>query len=229
MNRPIISAIISLLFVIPCIAQQKGSLIDPRDGITYETVKIGDQWWMAKNLGFIPYVSPLFTDKGIYVYDFLGFDVNKATKTEEYKKYGCLYNWKVANTVCPPGWHLPSDQEWKQLEQALGMPEEESDNENYRLSGRVDLKIMSADCKNDNPGNNESGFNGMFGGISFTNGNMYMTDTVFCLIRVSGEFWTSTKYDSTKAWTRNIYERVPGLGRAGFPVSNGHSVRCVRN
>ena len=44
---------------------------------------------------------------------------------EEYETYGCLYDWETACDICPDGWHLPSDDEWKELEMYLGMSEEE--------------------------------------------------------------------------------------------------------
>jgi hypothetical protein len=42
--------------------------------------------------------------------------------------YGLYYNWYAVDdprVLCPVGWHVPSDEEWKQLELYLGMPEEE--------------------------------------------------------------------------------------------------------
>jgi len=44
-------------------------------------------------------------------------------------KNGALYNWYTVKTgkLCPTGWHMPSDEEWKQLEMALGMTKEEAD------------------------------------------------------------------------------------------------------
>ena len=36
---------------------------------------------------------------------------------------GYYYTWAAAQNVCPAGWRLPSDQDWQDLEQELGMPE----------------------------------------------------------------------------------------------------------
>ncbi len=74
---------------------------DLRDGQTYKTVKIGDQVWMAENLGHET-TSSICGEK-----EFLTL-------------YGCLYSWNEAKTVCPVGWHLPSQAEWNTLIEFVG-------------------------------------------------------------------------------------------------------------
>ena len=49
--------------------------------------------------------------------------------------YGNLYNWFVVDDdrgVCPDGWHVPSDEEFIELEMFLGMSEEEANNTGWR-------------------------------------------------------------------------------------------------
>jgi uncharacterized protein (TIGR02145 family) len=36
------------------------------------------------------------------------------------KKYGRLYDWKTAPTVCPKGWKLPSREDWNRLVATAG-------------------------------------------------------------------------------------------------------------
>lgn len=81
----------------------KGTMTDPRNNITYNTIKVSGKTWMAENLDYA-YGSS-------YCYEF---------KQENCDKYGHLYDWESAKKVCPKGWHLPSDEEWSELSGALG-------------------------------------------------------------------------------------------------------------
>jgi hypothetical protein len=93
--------------------------IDKRDGHEYKWVKIGNQTWMAENLAYLPEVCPPEEECGYYVYDYRGISVQEAGQEQNYNDRGVLYNFKAASTACPPGWHLPTDEEWKILEYFL--------------------------------------------------------------------------------------------------------------
>jgi uncharacterized protein (TIGR02145 family) len=99
--------LMSLGFTIFCstiFSQEKGTLIDLRDGRIYKTVKVGDQWIMAENLAYKAVI-------GCWAYN---------NDDSSVKKYGYLYNWETAKNVCPAGWHLPTDTEWTRLINNLG-------------------------------------------------------------------------------------------------------------
>ena len=117
------------------------SITDSRDGKVYKTVKIGDQIWMAENLNFDPGQGGSGEDK----YDWSWCFDNKSKNCDV---AGRFYTWaaaidsvKLANDadnpqncglgktctlpdtvygMCPPGWHLPSYDEWTALFTAVG-------------------------------------------------------------------------------------------------------------
>jgi uncharacterized protein (TIGR02145 family) len=111
-----------------------GSVTDI-DSNVYRTIQIGAQTWMAENLKTTRYddgnAIPNIIDNSLWVTLKTGayrwYNNNKFA----YKNlYGALYNWYTVRTgkLCPVGWHVPSDDEWKQLEMALGMTQEEADS-----------------------------------------------------------------------------------------------------
>ena len=50
----------------------------------------------------------------------------------DYDKHGNLYTWEEANTLCPDGWRLPTDEDWKNLERALGMSQADANQKGWR-------------------------------------------------------------------------------------------------
>ncbi|MBT6226470.1 MAG: hypothetical protein HOI47_07430 [Candidatus Scalindua sp.] len=107
--------------------------VQDADGNSYNTVQIGSQCWMAENLNVGTNNTGYLTDNDViekhcYGDHALG-DVNCATE-------GGLYPWdeamqysteKGAQGICPTGWHIPTDSEWKTLEMELGMTQEDAD------------------------------------------------------------------------------------------------------
>ena len=76
-----------------------GTLTDDRDGQTYKTVKIGEQWWMAENLNYaytgVPFKYVSSTDSNLVYYSDSTswcYDNDAANCA----KYGRLYTWAAA-------------------------------------------------------------------------------------------------------------------------------------
>ena len=108
------------------------------DGNVYETVVIGNQLWMAENLKVTHYsngdeIPTGFSDEEWYSNDswlttgaYAIFENNSSIA----EIYGNLYNWYAVDDergLCPENFHVPSDDEWKELEMFLGMSQEEVD------------------------------------------------------------------------------------------------------
>lgn len=173
--------------------------LDSRDNEVYKTVKIGDQVWMAENLRYK-------TKSGSWYFN------NKASDA---KTYGMLYNFNAAQNACPEGWHLPTDEEWKQLEEFLGMPEKDLDKEGYQRGADEADKIL------EDGGN--TGFNAQYAGIRSHEGS-------FLSRGVTGEFWSATiEISGYTAWSREVHKGTHTIGRETSNIGSGFSVRCIKD
>lgn len=204
---------------------------DTRDNREYQAVRIFGQIWMAENLAFIPRVSPPYDQGGIWVYGYSGTDVEAAKSTSNYAAYGCLYDWETAMSddygngrdICPPGWHLPDDQDWKNLEQALGMDPIELDSVGWRFTGSLGRKLkFESGWDSDGNGTNSSGFAAMPAGYRAATG-------VFLGIFGYTNFWVASEYDTETAWRRYLYYNQLAIGRFNDFKTSGFSVRCMKN
>ena len=185
------------------------SMTDSRDGKTYNTVIINGKEWMAENLAYK-------AGSGCWAYN--DDEDNVAT-------YGYLYNWETAKTACPPGWHLPTDEEWKQLEMAVGMSQSQADDRDWRGTNEgLKLKAKSGWSFDGYDGNgyDDFGFSALPGGFRYYIGG-------FDHMGLYGRWWTATELSSTNAWMRKMYLSSDQVDRDYTSKESGFSVRCVRD
>lgn len=129
-------------------AQQTGTFKDKRDRKVYKFVKIGTQTWMAENMAYK-------TSDKCWAYN----DDQKNIAT-----YGYLYDWETAKTVCPAGWHLPNETEFRKLidysggEDSAGCKLKETGNEHW-ISNQNELFVSKAKTTN------STGFTALPGGL----------------------------------------------------------------
>jgi uncharacterized protein (TIGR02145 family) len=212
---------------------------DP-DGRNYAIVNIGDQTWMAENLAWLPKVSTSATGsdslRHFYVYGYEDTIVAAAKSTLNYNIYGVLYNWPAAilepgkesgvtgryRGVCPSGWHIPYDEEWKVLETNLGMSWHDADSVYLRNSGGIGTLLKSSTgWNNEGNGSNASGFTALPGGYRNTHGG-------FLKMGDYGLFWTGTQSD-TISWYRSLNRADTGVYRLKTLRSHGFSIRCIKD
>jgi len=219
------------------------------DGNIYNTVKIGDQWWMAENLKVNRYRNG---DSVKYVPQ-LGYNLDSATwnhldsgayciidnlsvTSQNYggKMFGYLYNWYVVNdprNIAPEGWHIPSDAEWKVLEEYLGMSPDDADHMSWRGTNQGNkLKIEGGSKGWNQPsdiytvwGTNESRFTALGGGCCMFNGIWGNPGTF------STGFWWTSSTDNDKPLYRYLDYNKPNIFRYYGPKTYGFSIRCVKD
>jgi len=211
-------------------ANETGSVQDI-EGNTYATVKIGTQWWMAENLMTtmyndntpIPNVTDNATWMALTTPAYAWFFNNRATYGTV---YGALYNFFAINTgkLCPTGWHVPSDDEFKTLEMYLGMTQAEADAAYLRGTNQgTQLKSVTGWSIGGITGTNTNGFTALPGGYR------YYLDGAFYDIGSSGSFGTSTDYSASTYIYRQLYYNQAQIFRQDVDKKAGFSVRCVQN
>lgn len=196
-----------------------------------KTVQIGEQVWMAENLKVTHYRNgepiPNVPDNDEWINLLSGAYCNYDNDAGNVATYGRLYNWYALNDsrgLAPEGWHVPSDEEWKQLEMFLGMSQEEADKTGYRGTDENEKlkETGTTHWLDPNDGTNESGFTALPGGNRHSNG-AYMAKGGGAV------FWTATEDNDTMAFYRTLWLGHSGIRRGSFYKIAGNSIRCIRN
>jgi uncharacterized protein (TIGR02145 family) len=178
------------------VAAVREKFTDPRDGKVYRTVKIGEQIWMAQNLN--------------YEADGSVCSENDPANGE---KYGRLYNWETAKKACPPGWHLPSKEEWKTLVDFAG---------GKKIAGK---KLKAANGWNNDKEWNSGNGTDDFGFAALPGGNIFEGN--FRSVGYNGNWWSASEEDVDDAWYCDVsYGSYNSLPTDKF---DSLSVRCIQD
>ncbi len=206
------------------------AFVDDRNSQSYTTVQIGTQCWMAENLNIgtrIDGANNQTNNSTIEKYCYSDDDANCDT-------YGGLYQWNEmmqyvttegVQGICPDGWHLPTDDEWKTMEMALGMSQSEADDIYYRGIDEGEKMKSTSGWNNNGNGTNSSGFTAL-------PGSLRNSDGLFGVMGLgwSGGWWSSTEGAGADApWRRPLLCDLDQVGRFSFSTSAGYSVRCLKN
>jgi uncharacterized protein (TIGR02145 family) len=189
------------------------------DGNVYNVIVIGTQSWMASNLkaihlndgSAIPKVSDNFTWSNLVTPGYVWYNNDSAT----YSGYGILYNWNTVNTgtLCPTGWHVPTETELSTLISFLGGP---------IVAGGKLKETGTTHWLSPNTGaTDEVGFKALPGGI-----RNYMGP--FSGVGDIGAWWSSTRI-STDPSSVSMYSGTAEMMLQFAMQMNGQSVRCIMN
>ncbi len=195
-------------------------MTDPRDGKKYKTVEINDKIWMAENINV---GSMINSSTGGEMNDGYQRDNSKtekycyANKKENCDIYGGLYQWDEAmgfsenpnaEGICPPGWHIPNVDEWREL----------------MLYYKEDLGVDAGDNL---VWGSRSGFEVLFAGY------LIFAERKFYDVQQAGYMWSSNINPGTGlnhlSMIRSIFNEKPDFQEDTSQRRNGLPVRCVRN
>ncbi len=204
-----------------------GDPITDIDGNIYNTVQIGDQCWMAENLNIGTMIngSQTMTDNSIiekYCYDNDPFNCDTLGGLYQWNEAMQYATYPGAQGICPDGWHLPADDEWKILEGTVDsqypVGDPIWDYDDYR-GFDVGKNLKASEGWVDNNGTDNFGFSALPGGF----GGTYFSDKGY-----EGHWWSSSGFD-IYAWDRTLYTYSDQSARGGRNQTTGFSVRCILN
>ena len=202
------------------------------DGNEYEIISIGNQVWMAENLKTTKYKDGTEIPTGYSDSDWSNLSTGAYAVYDNNSSnagiYGNLYNWYTVDDergVCPEGFHVPSDEEWKELEIYLGMSESQANSTGDRgtYEGGKLKEAGTVHWFSPNTGaTNESGFTALPGGYR------HGLSGSFNNLQYNSGFWTSS-LSSGGAWDRFQSHDNSSILRNIYSLPTGFSVRCVRD
>jgi len=207
--------------------------VEDIDGNLYETIRIGNQVWMSENL------RTTRLNNGTPIPEIANGEEWSQTTSPAFCKFkptcstdafrgNILYNAYAANheKLCPPGWRVATDDDWKQLESFIGLPQEELDKADWRgdiaglLAGEKSLWVEGELKKH-----------ASFGKTKFQalpTGNRIGSSGTFGNAGTNSYFWTATQNGEAAQWTRMLYYGSNHMIRKVSDKNVGMAIRCVK-
>ena len=215
------------------------------DGNIYNTVLIGTQCWMKENLKVTHYPNGdevpqvILDDQWASLADNNTDDAMCLPLNDDGFHPGALYTYAAATGdnwerdvnegqgICPYGWHLPTDYEWRILEGTLDAVFSEDDPEWKRLGWRgMDAgKKLKAASKWDynGSGTNCSGFSALPSGFrSHESGEINDSG-------IKSIWWTATERSPQFSYDRGLDCYIDKVQFNNYYKSSGYSVRCIKD
>jgi uncharacterized protein (TIGR02145 family) len=194
---------------------------DP-DGNIYHFLKIGTQIWMAENLKTTKYAdgSPIATTTptslDISLETAPSYQWSPNRDASNVPDYGRIYTGFTveSNMLCPAGWRVPTDIDWKLLSDYLG---------GINVAGGKLKESGTAHWASPNmDATNETGFSARGGGGGRDSLGNFDPPGQFVI------YWSSTRGENG-LWNRSLSSSDSNLRRTSSSEKMGFFVRCIKN
>ncbi len=198
-------------------AQSQGTFTDPRDKQVYQTItwqiksdqdSVSEVTWMAQNLNFRHPGSACFNNDA-----------------ENCEAFGRLYTFTAAMEGCPPGWNLPTNDQWQELTDRFGgkakAGKKLKSKSKLWLGSRPEVESPYLGVQR-YAGNNKSGFSVIPAGVG-------TPETGFFKFGLSAVFWSSTSLSELMAsdWIFSV-SSTQVVNSEANKHTTGNAVRCIK-
>jgi uncharacterized protein (TIGR02145 family) len=182
------------------------NLTDIRDNSSYATVQIGSQCWLASNLNYGTILASSQDQRDNCIAEKYCYNDNPTNCTNQ----GGLYQWDelmqydetpADQGFCPPGWHIPSENDWNTL---------------------FAIYINNAFAGSPLKYSGYSGFNALLSGARYIN-------KAWEFQGFATSFWSSTLRTSTQGWAYGMNEDDPSVSVYSSLRVHAFSVRCLKD
>ena len=223
----------------PCPA---AATVTDYDGNIYNTVQIGQQCWMKENLRTSRYADGTIIELGSLVSSTTAYRYYPGGNANNVPSYGYLYNHKAVmrdepscngdrcglQGICPEGWHVPSEAEWRLLAVYVGNQNEYLCNTNRghiakalaseRWGGNLSEDGCAVNQNTDK--NNTTGFSALPAGCHLADAGEF-GKTAF--------FWSATDISTEEAMSMKLGSKSVGANKSEQVKTYAFSVRCLKD
>ena len=216
------------------VTKAEGIYFYDADGNKYTAVTIGSQQWLKENLRTRHFNNgeaiPTDYDNagwiGLMKEDGTGQPAVAEYQDADLVQDGLYYNWFAVTDergICPEGWRVPSDDDWIDHEECLGMPSSEAKLNNWRgADARIGEQLKTRE-RDFGEATDIYGFSAM------PSGQREKDKGTFSAYNADAYFWTTTVAPLVKQGVRRVIRKSYfTINRGVISKVAGHSVRCVR-
>ena len=212
----------------------------------YNTILIGGQCWFAENLRTQNYSNgdaintglngPEWANATSGAVTLYGEDpspscvdysptVDSCDPNEALPAFGRIYNWHAVGDprgLCPAGWHVPSDNDFMELEVFMGIDADEVQGSGWRGTTEGNQLKTETGWHNGGNGSNLYGFDLVPAGARGTSGQYDNAGR-------NGYLWTSTSPQENSAFYRRIEAGNSQIARGSYVYVEGYPARCLKD
>ena len=198
-------------------------LVTDASGNIYTTVQIGQQIWINSNLRTLKYndgtdIPTTSINLRTLINPAYQFSHNQTT---DIKQDGYYYTWYCINKICPVNYHIPTIDDWNELQQYV-------DGKSLASNKGWNEYIYEPSVGYKQENNNTLGFNSFPSGLISSQAYGLSYDNYGSM----AAYWTSTEYNDeykTRAYIKYITYNSNQIQVSDYPKNWAFNVRCIKN